>query len=86
MTEQEREFQWWQTDLYCERNTEDGGKKVFAVIDRAMISIHENDGRREAFNKALFEVYVSFGDNNSAMRALAELIESGLAVAFSERP
>lgn len=82
MTDQEREFQWWMTNLYCDRNTAEGKERVESAMSKAIIGIHSDEDRLKRWERALFEVFVSFGDNKTAMRALCDLIEAQLLTVF----
>lgn len=82
MTDQEREFQWWQTGLYCDRRTPEGEERVESVMSSALNSIISDEEKMTTMKSALFEVYVSFGDNKAAMRALCDLIEAQLLTVF----
>lgn len=82
MDEKEREFQWWRTGLYCDRNTTEGKERVKSAMAPVLIQISGDGEKLKALELALFDVYVSFGDNKTAMRALAELIEEQLLVVF----
>ncbi len=82
MTDQEREFQWWQTGLYCDRSTPEGKERVESVMYRVIDTIIIEEESQKSLGSALFEVYVSFGDNPTAMRILCDLIEAQLFAVF----
>lgn len=82
MTDQERAFQWWQTGLYCDRNTTEGKERVESAMSHAINAISSDAEKLKTLESALFDAYVSFGDNKTAMRALCDLIESQLHAVF----
>lgn len=82
MDEKEREFQWWRTNLYCDRNTPEGKERVKSAMSHSLNAIISDDERLTTLKSALFDAYVSFGDNSTAMRALCDLIEAQLHAVF----
>lgn len=84
MTDQEREFQWWMTNLYCDRNTAEGKERVESAMSKAIIGIHSDEDRLKRWERALFEVFVSFGDNKTAMRVFVELLEEQMSAVFEK--
>lgn len=82
MTDQEREFQWWQTGLYCDRNTPEGKERVKSAMSHSLNEIISDEERLTTMKSALFDAYVSFGDNKTAMRAMCDLIEAQLHAVF----
>lgn len=82
MNDKEREFQWWMTNLYCDRNTPEGKERVEFAMSKAIVGIHSDEDRLKRWEHALFDVYVSFGDNKTAMCVLVELIEEQMSAVF----
>ena len=82
MDEKERAFQWWMTNLYCDRNTAEGKERVESVMSHALNAIISDDEKLTTLESVLFETHISFGDNKTAMRALCDMIEAQLLAVF----
>ena len=82
MTDQEREFQWWQTGLYCDRNTPEGKERVKSAMSHSLNAIISDEEKLTTLESVLFETHISFGDNKTAMCALCDLIEAQLHAVF----
>lgn len=82
MDEKEREFQWWLTEVFCNRNSPRGRETVNDIMTKAINGIQSVCPKREEFYRELFITYVSFGDNSTAMRALCDLIDAQLLAVF----
>ncbi len=77
----EKDFYWFQINLFCDRDKEKGAKKIADMMSLAMNNLYCNKEDCEKFEQAIFTWYCS-NTSTEAQRAMGDLLDKHIKAVY----